>query len=106
MVELTPAGEQVHSIDGFTSVVDLTFGPDGSLYVVEISQSSLLSGAMDGAVWKVDPAAASKDEAELIAEVQAPGGAAFGPDGNLYVTAGTVVPASAGGGVVLRFDLH
>lgn len=106
VVELTPAGEQVHSIDGFTNVVDLTFGPDGSLYVVEISQSSLLSGAMDGAVWKVDPAAASKDEAELIAEVQAPGGAAFGPDGNLYVTAGTVVPASAGGGVVLRFDLH
>lgn len=106
VVEFTRAGQQVHTITGFTSVIDLTFGPDGYLYVVEISQSSLLSGAMDGAVWKINPAAGSKAEATLIAEVEAPGGAAFGPDGGLYVTAGTVVPASVGGGVVLRFDLH
>lgn len=106
VVVFTPTGQQIHTITGFTNVVDLTFGPDGYLYVVEISQSGLLSGKMDGAVWKVDPTADSRDEAELIAEVEAPGGAAFGRDGDLYVTAGTVVPESAGGGVVLRFDLH
>jgi hypothetical protein len=106
VVAFTPTGQQIHTITGFTNVIDLTFGPDGYLYVVEISQSSLLSENMDGAVWKVRPTADSRDDAELVAEVEAPGGAAFGPDGNLYVTAGTVVPASAGGGVVLRFDLH
>ena len=95
----------VRAITGFTNVVDLTFGPDGYLYVVELSQSGLLSGQMDGAVWRVNPQAGSKAEAQLVAQVQAPGGAAFGKDGDLYVTAGTILPSSAGGGVVLKFDM-
>lgn len=45
----------VRAITGFTNVVDLTFGPDGYLYVAELSQSGLLSGQMDGAVWRVNP---------------------------------------------------
>ncbi|MFZ5490953.1 MAG: ScyD/ScyE family protein [Pseudomonadota bacterium] len=96
----------VRAITGFTNVIDLTFGPDGYLYVVELSQSGLLTGQMDGAVWRVNPEADSKTDvstpAELVANVQAPGGAAFGPDGDLYVTAGTILP---GGGVVLKFDM-
>ncbi len=99
----------VRAITGFTNVVDLTFGPDGYLYVVELSQSGLITGQMDGAVWRVNPQADSKTDAEtparLVANVQAPGGAAFGKDGDLYVTAGTILPTSAGGGVVLKFDM-
>lgn len=43
--------------------------------------------------------------AQKVAEVQAPGGAASGTGGDLYVTAGTIVPTSVGGGVVLKFDM-
>ena len=105
IVEMDGAGI-VHAITGFTNVVDLTFGRDGNLYVVEISTSGLATGQMDGDIWRVAPGANDKSEGVKVAEVQAPGGAAFGPDGNLYVTAGTVVPSSAGGGVVLKFDVH
>jgi glucose/arabinose dehydrogenase len=99
-------GAIVHAITGFTNVTDLTFGPDGYLYVVEISTSGLLTGQMDGDVWRVAPGANDRSDGVKVADVQAPGGAAFGPDGNLYVTAGTVVPSSAGGGVVLKFNMH
>lgn len=99
----------VRAITGFTNVVDLTFGPDGYLYVVKLSQSGLITGQMDGAVWRVNPQADSKTDAEtpaqLVATVQAPGGAGFGEDGDLCVTAGTILPTSAGGGAVLKFDM-
>lgn len=105
IVEMDGAGI-VHAITGFTNVVDLTFGPDGYLYVVEISTSGLATGQMDGDVWRVAPGASDRSEGVKVADVQAPGGAAFGRDGNLYVTAGAVVPTSAGGGVVLQFNMH
>lgn len=101
---LDAAGTVVRTIAGFTNIVDLTFGPDGSLYVVEIDQTSLFSDppfGLDGAVWKVNPETGLKAK---IADVYAPGGAAVGPDGDLYVTVGTILPGFAGGAVV-RFDL-
>lgn len=97
--ELDASGAVVDTIDGFTNIVDVATGPDGSLYVVQISSSGLLGGEMDGQVWRVAPNGA---RTLVVPFVFAPGGAAVGPDGDLYVTTGTILPDA---GAVLRFDL-
>ncbi|MFI6674117.1 ScyD/ScyE family protein [Kribbella sp. NPDC050470] len=39
---------------GFTNIIDIAFGPDGSLYVLEIAHNGLLSGDPTGALIRVD----------------------------------------------------
>jgi sugar lactone lactonase YvrE len=71
-------------------------GPDGSLYVLEISKPGLLTGP-PGALIRVAP---NGTRTELVpGELFFPGGLVFGPDGALYVTNGGILP---GGGTVLR----
>ncbi|MDH3539045.1 MAG: ScyD/ScyE family protein [Acidimicrobiia bacterium] len=54
--KIDPAtGDMSVFASGFTNIIDLEFGPDGSLYVVQISSSGLLSDRLDGAVIKVSP---------------------------------------------------
>ncbi len=40
---------------GFTNIVDIAWGPKGSLYVLEITSNGLLSGDPTGALIKVWP---------------------------------------------------
>jgi hypothetical protein len=103
-----PGGANVYRVDprtgdatvfagGFTNIMDLAFGRDGTLYVLEISHSGLLNGA-DGAIFAV-----SRDGTERQIELPpetltAPGGITVGRDG-LYVSNQTFVP---GEGEVLR----
>lgn len=73
---------------GFTHIVDLVFGRDGSLYVLEIAKNGLLAafGTNDwtGALIRVAP---DGTRTELVPGVlTAPGGVAVGSDGALYVT--------------------
>lgn len=84
--------------DGFTNIIDVAFGPDGSLYVLEISHAGLLSGSLGGALHRIAPDGAR----EMLAGPEtlfAPGGVAIGGDGAFYVTVCSVCP---GGGGVLR----
>ncbi|MBI3186257.1 MAG: ScyD/ScyE family protein, partial [Gammaproteobacteria bacterium] len=48
-------GEPTVFADGFTNVIDFTFGPDDSLYVLEMATYGLLSQDVTGAVIKVSP---------------------------------------------------
>lgn len=98
--ELTEAGPVVYcaDADGFTNVVDITFDPQGNLYVLEISHSGLLSGMMDGALIEVSPTC---DETTVISNIFSPGGVAIGPDGKPYVTINSILP---GAGEVVRID--
>lgn len=86
---------------GFTNVVDIAAGRDGSLYVVEIAKNGLLaafgSGDFGGRLVRVarDGTATTILESPLFA----PGGVTVGRDGAVYVTNMSVV---AGGGQVLR----
>ena len=86
---------------GFTHIVDLTFGPDGSLYVVQIAKNGLLA-AFDtndwtGALIRIAP---DGTRTELVPGVlTAPGGVAVGSDGAIYVTNNAIF---SGTGEVIR----
>lgn len=88
---------------GFTAIVDVAFGPDGSLYVLEIAKNGLLAafigGDWTGALIRVAP---DGTRTELAAgELFAPGGVAVGPDGAIYVTNNSIF---SGTGQVLRIE--
>ena len=89
---------------GFTSVIDLAFGPDGTMYVLEIVKDGLLGvevfGAPPiGALWAVN----GGTKTELApGTLLAPGGVAVGHNGTLSVTTGTVF--GPGGGAVVRIN--
>jgi hypothetical protein len=72
---------------GFTAIIDIAFGADGSLYVLEIAKNGLLAGFggdWTGALIKVSP---DGTRTELVpGQLTAPGGIAIGADGYLYVT--------------------
>jgi sugar lactone lactonase YvrE len=87
---------EVHE-SGFTNIIDVAFGHDGSLYVLEFAKNGLLAGPPAGRLTRIAPGGVRS----VIAEngLIAPGGVAIGPDGGIYLTNfGT----SAGGGQVVR----
>lgn len=86
--------------DGFTSITGLDFGPDGSLYVVEIVKSSVvnlfLGGETGGALFRLKHG----HRTELAAgKLDVPADVAVSRTGKVYVTNWSVVP---GQGQVLR----
>lgn len=40
--------------EGFTNVIDIDFGPDGELYVLEIAKASILAGEQGGRLTRID----------------------------------------------------
>jgi hypothetical protein len=86
---------------GLTNVTDLAFGPDGTLYAVEITAAGLLSGNLNaGAVVAIAPRTHTQ---RIVADnLFAPYGIAL-RGGYAYVTTGSVAP---GGGQVLRIPLR
>jgi hypothetical protein len=86
--------------DGFTSIVSLTFGPRGDLYVIEIVKAGVanlfLGGDVTGALWRVR----HHHKTEIApGRLTLPGGVAVSKHGTIYVTNFSV---SVGGGEVLR----
>ena len=86
---------------GFTGIIDIVFGPDGALYVLEIARNGLLAafGSADwtGALIRVAPDGVRTEIAN--AGLFAPGGVALGSDGAFYVTNNSIF---SGTGEVLR----
>ncbi len=69
---------------GFTNIIGIAFGPDGSLYVLEITANGLLSGDPTGAVIRVAPNGTRTTIAST--GLVTPGGIEVGRDGSIYVT--------------------
>lgn len=83
---------------GFTNIVDLTFGDDGNLYVLQITTHGIGANPGPGALFKVDTITGIRT---LIADegLVFPGSVLAGPDGSIYVSNHSNVPT---GGQVLR----
>ncbi len=78
--------------DGFTSIVDLAAGPDGSIYVIELVQQSWLKWELGlvnpplGGLFRIPPGGGSPVEV-AAGELVLPGGADVDKNGTVYVTA-------------------
>lgn len=88
--------------EGFTNVIDLEFGADGTLYVLEISHAGLANvdpeaGPPMGGLWMV-PAGGGEPVLITSEGLAMPGGLAVADDGTIYVSTCTVC---AGGGAVV-----
>jgi glucose/arabinose dehydrogenase len=90
----------VSSKAGFTTVVAVDFGPDGLLYVLELSDAAGFPTVGAGKVVRVKR---SGDIEEIVTGLSVPTGMTFGPDGRLYVSNFGAAPAGAG--QILRFDI-
>ena len=103
---VVPGEEPTAYATGFTNIIDLGFGPDGTLYVAEIAHEGLLefySGQGDvapaGAVLSVPPGGGDPELLVSGDPVTALGGLAVDLDGSIYVSANALDPV---GGTVLR----
>lgn len=95
-------GEPEVVAEGFTNVIDVALGPDGSLYVLEINSGGMLNidpgdpSTLTGALIRVG----DDGSQEIVADgLVMPTSMAIAEDGTIYVTNVGVV---AGGGQVLR----
>lgn len=86
-------GEPEVAYSGFTNIIDLAFGPDGSLYVLEIAAT----GVPNFGTGRLVRIATDGTQTTVLGDLFAPGGVAVGKDGAIYVTVGSITPA---GGVL------
>jgi hypothetical protein len=105
------SGEFTTYASGFTNAMDLAFGRDGTLYVLEIDSDSILppEGPKEGGLWAVPRGGGTPEKIELPAgTLTEPGGIAVGKHGELYVSnhaRAAGVGDEPGAGEVLRIDL-
>jgi sugar lactone lactonase YvrE len=88
-----PAGGGAPEVEysGFTNIIDVAFGPDGSLYVLEIAAAGIPNFGT-GRLVRIAP---DGTQTTVIGSLFAPGGVAFGKDGAIYITVGSITPAGA-----------
>lgn len=94
--------EPVLHAEGFTNIIDIAFGPNGDLYVLEFAANSILNinpgdPSTLGRLVRVSP---DNQRAVLVEGLMTPTGLAVAEDGTIYVAnMGTM----AGAGQILRF---
>ncbi len=90
----------VSSKAGFTTIVSMKEGPDGLLYVLELSDAPGYPTPGKGKVVRVKRSGVIED---VVSGLAVPTGMTFGPDGRLYVSNLGAAPGAAG--QILRIDL-
>lgn len=91
---VVPGEEPSQYATGFSAIMDVAFGPDGTLYVLELAHNGLLAlmgGDVTGGLWAV-PAGGGVPELVLTDGLVMPGGLAAADDGTIYVANGTMAP--------------
>ena len=90
----------VSSKAGFTTIVGMKIGPDGLLYVLELSDAAGYPTPGKGKVVRVKRNGMIED---VVTGLVVPTGMTFGPDGRLYVS--NLGAAPGANGQVLRIDV-
>jgi hypothetical protein len=91
VMRVVPGEDPTVYASGFTNVMDVDFGPDGTLYVLEMSHAGLLSGDLTGALWAVPPGGGAPSPVVVDNPAFfAPGGMDVAWDGSVYVSLCTV----------------
>jgi sugar lactone lactonase YvrE len=93
-------GDPEVAYSGFTNIIDLAFGPDGSLYVLEIARTAIPNFGNGGRLVRIAP---DGTQTNIVSGMPlfAPGGVAVGADGALYVTNRSISPTV---GEVLKIE--
>jgi hypothetical protein len=91
----SPACQMV--ADGFTSIIDLTFGPNGELYVVELDEAGWLAMEFgQGVGGSVNVCTLGGGSCQQIATgLPMLSSAAVAPDGTVYVLTNALIPGGA-----------
>ena len=90
----------VSSKAGFTTIVSMKIGPDGLLYVLELSDAAGFPSPGAGKVVRVKR---SGDIEDVVTGLVVPTGMTFGPDQRLYVSNLGAAPGAVG--QILRIDV-
>lgn len=90
----------VSSKAGFTTITSMKEGPDGLLYVLELSDAAGFPTPGAGKVVRVNRSGGIED---VVTGLVVPTGMTFGPDGRLYVSNLGAAPGAAG--QILRIDV-
>lgn len=81
---VVPGASPTVVTDGFTCIVDIDFGPDGSLYVLQHDNNGLLAPGSDGSVIRVRP---DGTKSTVVGTgLVGPTSVVVGQDGALYVS--------------------
>jgi hypothetical protein len=94
---VVPGEAPTMAYSGFTTIIDLDFGPDGSLYVLEHSTGPAFF-ALPGRLVKIAP---DGTRSTVVSGLNRPGSVSVRPDSSLYVSINSI---SVGSGAVLRID--
>ena len=81
---VAPDGTRTVYASGFTNIIDIAWGPKGSLYVLEIAANGILSGDPTGRLVRVWPN--GKQTVVASKGLSAPTGVAIAKDGSVYVS--------------------
>ncbi len=96
------SGAVTTHVDGLTHVTGIDFGPNGALYVAQMTDASLLEaevcgGGEPGSVLRI-----MNGTTETIGRFILVGDVAVDRHGAVYVTTGSILPSWAGGGSVVK----
>jgi hypothetical protein len=98
VMRVVPGQAPTVFVGGLTNIVDVGFGPDGRLYVLEIAANAI-PNFTTGALLRIE---ANNSITPIAQNLNAPGGFAFGPDGAAYVSVNSTNPST---GMVVRIPI-